>query len=258
MKIQFLPSTFDSTGRAAARQHLPSFVFDDCLAIDAGSLALAISDEQRETVRDVVITHSHLDHIATLPILIDDLFGSLTEPIRVHAAPETIEALETHIFNWRIFPRFSELKNDFGVTVMEYRPFTPRQTFAARHLRVTPIAVNHQIPTCGMLIADNEKSVAFTSDTAENQDFWQVLNAQTALDALLIECAFPDSKSDLARISHHLTPRLLDRELDKLRHDCEIFVINLKPVYRREIVAELSALNRVRLRVMPTFTPCYI
>ena len=74
MKIQLLPSTLDHKGCATARQHLSCFVIDDCVAIDAGSLAMSTTAEQKELIRNVVLTHAHLDHVAGLPLFIDDLF----------------------------------------------------------------------------------------------------------------------------------------------------------------------------------------
>src|SRR4051794_24395347 len=122
MKIQMLPSTIDEDGRASARQHLMSIIIDDRVAIDAGSLAFSCSNLQRSQVRDVVLTHPHLDHIAGLPLFIDDLFASLTEPVRVHATDEIVEIMERDVFNWSVYPRFSELSNDNG-PVMEYQEF---------------------------------------------------------------------------------------------------------------------------------------
>ena len=94
MRIQLLPSTFDSQGHATSEQRLTCFLIDDCVAVDAGSLALAATSEQRKKIREIIVTHPHMDHIASLPIFIDDLYPTLTEPVRVHATPEVIELLE--------------------------------------------------------------------------------------------------------------------------------------------------------------------
>ena len=249
MKIQLLPSTFDEYGRATSQQHLPCFLLDDCMAIDAGSLALAVNESQRQTVRDIIITHPHLDHVATLPIFIDDLFAELRQPIQVYATPETIETLEQHIFNWKVFPRFKELTNDFG-TVLEYQPIVLNRKFAISHFEVTAVAVSHQIPTVGLIVSSGGRTIAFTSDTAPTDDFWEFVNALPTLDVVLIECAFPNSKAGLAEISHHLTPRKLYLELAKLKHKCPIFIINIKPMYRSEIICELEELRLPQLQVM--------
>src|SRR5205085_6285993 len=135
VKIQLLPSTFDSDGRATPEQRLTCFVIDDRVAVDAGSIALALTDAQHATLRDVIVTHPHMDHMATLPIYIDDMFALLTEPIRVHATEEVIGLLERDVFNWTVYPRFSELSNG-TCKVMEYVPFRTGEEFACAHLRV--------------------------------------------------------------------------------------------------------------------------
>ncbi|HYJ47456.1 MAG TPA: hypothetical protein VEV81_12660, partial [Pyrinomonadaceae bacterium] len=135
MKIQLLPSTFDEKGRATQEQRLTSYLVDDRVAIDAGSLALALSDKQHSAVRDIIVTHPHMDHIASLPIYIDDLFGFLESPIRIHATEEVINLLERDVFNWTVYPRFSELSNERG-PVMVYVPFKVGVEFEVAHLRV--------------------------------------------------------------------------------------------------------------------------
>ncbi|HVG39789.1 MAG TPA: MBL fold metallo-hydrolase, partial [Pyrinomonadaceae bacterium] len=81
MKIQLLPSSFDDRGRATPEQRLTCYLIDQRVAIDAGSIAMAATPAERQSVRDIIVTHPHLDHIASLPIFIDDLFATLTEPI---------------------------------------------------------------------------------------------------------------------------------------------------------------------------------
>ena len=175
-----LPSTIDENGKASARQHLLSMVIDDSVAIDAGCLAFSCSDAQRARVRDVILTHTHLDHIAGLPLFIDDLFGSLKHPIRVHATREMIDILERDIFNWSIYPRFSELSNDNG-PVVEYREFERGSKFDVKHLSVQSVAVNHNVSASGYVISDGKISVAITGDTAETDNIWEVCNStQTA------------------------------------------------------------------------------
>src|SRR4051794_1097555 len=170
MKVQVLPSTIDENGRASARQHLLTMIVDDQVAIDAGCLAFSCTDLQRQQIRDVVLTHAHLDHVAGLPLFIDDLFASATEPIRVHGTAEMLEVLERDIFNWSIYPRFSELRNAHGA-VMEYRPFEPGSAISIKNLELQSIAVNHKVPANGYIISDSSRSFAMTGDTAETEEF---------------------------------------------------------------------------------------
>jgi ribonuclease BN (tRNA processing enzyme) len=250
MKIQMLPTTFDENGSATQQQHLCCLVVDDLVAIDAGSLAMATTPAQKDSIRDVILTHAHLDHIAGLPLFIDDLFATLRSPICIRGTLEVIEALEEYIFNWTIYPRFSELRNDFG-EVVAYHPFQPNQPFRVGNLLFTAIEVNHKVPTVGLIVTDGTAKLAISSDTAEMDVFWDKVNAEADLSALFIECAFPDELRELAHSSHHLTPRILGEELRKFQiTNCPVFVTNIKPMYRQRVSEELAEMNIPNLQIL--------
>ncbi|HKP37177.1 MAG TPA: 3',5'-cyclic-nucleotide phosphodiesterase [Pyrinomonadaceae bacterium] len=250
MKIQLLPSSFDGAGRATPAQRLTCFLIDDCVTVDAGSIGLALTAEQRQTVRDVIVTHPHMDHIASLPIFVDDLFGELTEPIRIHGTQEVIDLLERDVFNDNVYPRFAELRNQHG-EVMKYVPFDLGEEFSVAHLRVTAIAVNHIVPTVGLLVSDGKSTVGFSSDTAETEELWTTLNRAPKLDALFIEASFPNAMRELAHASKHLTPAMVAQELKKLSHNgLEILAVHLKPAYRQQLIKEIDELGIEKLSVM--------
>jgi cAMP phosphodiesterase len=248
VKVQLLPSTFDGQ-RASGRQHLTCFVIDDSVAIDAGSLAMATTAAQQDAIRDVVLTHAHLDHVAGLPLFIDDHFSTLTEPVTVYATQDVIDVLERDIFNWSVYPRFSELSNANG-PVLRYEPFGQAEEFTARHLTLRPVEVNHKVASSGFLISDAETTIALSGDTAETDGFWNLVNSAEKLSAILIECAFPDELDDLAVVSHHLTPRRMKEELAKCEQSCSIYVVNLKPMFKDLITTQLAELKIPNLSVL--------
>ncbi|MBC7899387.1 MAG: 3',5'-cyclic-nucleotide phosphodiesterase [Saprospiraceae bacterium] len=250
MKVQLLPSSIDENGCASQRQHLLSIIIDDRVAIDAGCLAFSCTDVQREQVRDIILTHPHLDHIAALPMYIDDLFAMLKEPIRIHATRESIDILERDIFNWAVYPRFSELKNDFGA-VIEYHEFSQGTVFEAAHLSVRSVPVNHQVGSNGYFISDRTASIAITGDTAETDEIWRECGSSANLKAMMVECAFPDELDDLAEASFHLTPKRLRAELEKIgERRFPVYVINLKPMYRDEVIEQLKAEEIPNLEIL--------
>lgn len=249
MRLQLLPSTFDENGHASARQHLACFIVDDLIAFDAGSLAMGTTAAQKKQIRDVVISHAHLDHIAGLPLYIDDLFATIKRPIQIHATAEVIEILERDLFNWSIYPRFSELRNEHGV-VLEYRPFEVEKSFAVKHLNVKAVNVNHKVPSVGFVVSDGKTTFALTNDTAEINRFWEIVNAEPNLSAVLVECAFPNELSEIAANSHHLTPSVLQAQLTKLKQNCPIYVVNIKPMYREQVSAQLKELKIENLRIL--------
>ena len=249
MKFQVLPSTIEN-GVVTGKQHLTCFIVDDRVAIDAGSLALSTNAIQKEQIRDVILTHAHIDHIAGLPLFIDDLFAHIKKPVEVYATEAVIETLRKDIFNWRVYPDFAELENDNGV-VLKYRTFEIGETFQSGHLKVKAIGVNHKVPSVGFVVSDGNARFAISGDTAEMRAFWNNVNAEERLDALLIECAFPDRLSDLAEVSHHMTPQSLKRELEKFDlPTCPILVINIKPAYQEEVIREIDRLKIENLSVL--------
>ncbi len=250
MKIKLLPSTIDAEGRASPEQRLSCFVVDGRVCIDAGSIAIGLSEAERAAVRDIVVTHPHMDHVATLPIFVDDLFGALEEPVRVRATREVCEILVRDVFNGTVYPRFQDFDNG-RTRVLEFVPFREGEEFRAAHLSFKAVAVSHIVPTVGLVISDGERTVAFSSDTSSTEEFWRVCNREPRLDALLIEASFPNSLSKLADASGHLTPAALSRELRKLAHrNLEILAMHLKPSFRRQLVEELEALGVPRLSAM--------
>jgi len=193
-----------------------------------------------------------MDHIASLPIFVDDLFGEVKEPIRIHATKEVIELLKLDVFNDTVYPKFDELMNEHG-HVMEYVPFETGRDFRVAHLTITAVEVNHIVPTIGLLATDGKTTVAFSSDTAETVKFWELINRAPRLDALFIEASFPNSMEKLAQASKHLTPSMLKSELTKLSHNgMDILAVHLKPAYRETIARELTQLGIDNLSVMDT------
>lgn len=249
MKLQLLPSTIEN-GKVTNKQHLSCFVIDDRVTIDAGSLAMSTNQRQKEQIRDVILTHGHIDHIAGLPLFIDDLFAHIIKPVEIYATKEVIKILQEDIFNWDVYPNFAELENDNGV-VLKYCPFEIGKPFYSEHLEIKAIGVNHKVPAVGFVISDGNTRFAITGDTAEMEEFWIEINQENDLTALLIECAFPNKLAELAEVSHHITPIKLEKELAKFEDkQCPIYVINLKPMYHDEIVRELEKLNINNLKIL--------
>lgn len=248
MKLQVMPSSFESDGSASLRQHLPCIVIDDRLAVDAGSLAFACSDEQRAAIRDIVISHAHLDHIAGLPSFVDDNFTSLEGPIRVHGTGELLRSLSEHVFNDVIYPRFTEIRNDHG-PVLEFVEFSIGRSFAAAGYEIMPIAVEHLGPSAGFIISDEQTAVAISGDMSATDEFWSIVEDRDDVKAIFTECSFPDAMADLAQRSGHLTPATLAGQIGRLPPDSPpVFVVNIKPMYRESVVRELTE-KKMRVEV---------
>lgn len=245
MKIEILPGSIGRDGFADKRQHLIGIIINDILAIDAGPLAFACSNSQRRSIRDVVISHTHIDHIAGLPSFIDDLFPELTSPVRVYGTREMISALTEHIFNGVIYPRFQEFVNSHG-SVLEFREYSFDTSFNIESLEIKPFPVDHAAQSAGFAITEGIKKVIITGDTSESVNLVNKLNEENA-DMIITECAFPNRLADLAKLSGHMTPSSIGRIANGI--SSPIMVSNIKAAHQKEIVNELRSLKIDKLSI---------
>lgn len=221
--------------------HTTSLLVDEDILIDAGTGVGNLTLAEMAGVRHIFITHSHLDHIAGIPLMVDSIFGQIHEPIVIHASAETITALRKHIFNWVIWPDFTQLPTaEHGV--IRYEPMSPYEvvTLVARQIRMIP--VNHVVPGVGYAIESAGRVAAFTGDTTTNDSFWAALNDYASVEVLIAECAFANQEQDLCRKAYHYCPDLLAADLGKLRHRPRTFLTHLKPGAEAQIEHECREL----------------
>lgn len=220
-----------------------SFLIDDDILIDAGSGVGELTLAEMRRIRHVFLTHSHLDHFSFLPLLVDSIFPTIREPLIVHGLPQTIEAMQTHVFNWTIWPDFSKLPTEEN-PVMGFKVLNPGETYQEGERSLEMIQVNHVIPAVGYRVSCATGSFAFSGDTTSNDNFWDVLNGHDGLDLLLVEAAFANADEDLSKRAGHYTPNLLAKDLKKLKHQPEIYLSHAKPgmedVIYQECLAAIS------------------
>src|SRR4030095_2274747 len=95
------------------RQQLrTSYLTNGTRAVDAGALAVGLTCEEQLAVRAIIITHTHLDHVVSLPLMVTNLFEELRPPIELFAPPADFEALRTHVFNPRMWTTLESLRNE--------------------------------------------------------------------------------------------------------------------------------------------------
>ena len=205
-----------------------SLLIDDDVLIDAGTGVGELTAEEMKRIRHIFLTHTHLDHIACLPLMIDSLFPHIGEPLVIHAQESTIEVLKRHIFNWSIWPDFASLPTKEN-PVMRYQTHRPGEVIDVGGRGFEMIGVNHIVPTVGYRISCDGGVMAFSGDTTSNDNFWDVLNAGDRLDLLLVEVAFAERFRELSLVSKHYCPSLLAEDLIKLRHRPQIYLTHNKP-----------------------------
>lgn len=205
-----------------------SLLLDHDVLIDAGTGLGDLSLAEMSVIDHVFITHSHLDHIACLPLLVDSVGFMRDRPIVIHATAETLEILQRHVFNWEIWPDFAEIPN-LTQPIMRYEEIRLGETVDIGGRKLTPLPVNHVVPAVGFRIDSGKASLAFSGDTTTCDALWEAVNRIPNLRYLIVETAFCDAERELAVLSKHLCPSMLAEELKKLKLAPEIYITHLKP-----------------------------
>jgi cAMP phosphodiesterase len=245
MRIQVL----GCYGGNAPGKGTTSFLVDDVLAVDAGFVSGALSLEQQARVKDILISHSHLDHTCSLPFLIDNNFSAPGFSLRIYAIREVIESMKKHLFNNHTWPDFTSLPNDL-TPVLKLVEIPEEKAVRINGLSIRAVRVSHLVPTAGFFIEDHNAAIGFSSDTGPTQRFWQVANKTRKLRAIVTETSFPNELQDLASISGHLTPITMAMELVKLKKDVPVYLYGMKPKHLKAIRKQLREVKDERVRMM--------
>ena len=247
VRLYICPS---SVGEGMPQQLLASYVINDSVTIDAGCVGLLPSLEAQRRIRTVFLSHSHLDHIASLPLFIEHAWAPEADgpPVTVYGSCETLDCLRTNVFNDRVWPDMIRLSKE-ETPFVHLEELEDGRTVRVADVAVTPVALDHTVPSFGFVIEDAESAIVIVSDTAPTEQIWNVANATSNLKAVFLEASFPESMSWLARRAHHLTPRLFLGEVQKLKHDVRLLAIHVKPSFAEDTIRELYDLGLQRIEI---------
>jgi cAMP phosphodiesterase len=216
------------SGGIGAGLRTTSFLFGDSILIDAGTGLEDLTLDELALIDHVFISHSHLDHVLGLPLMVDSIGGSRSKPIVVHALADTIDALRQHIFNWVIWPDFTEIPH-FERPYMVFEPFSVGQKIVLGEMSVSVLPAKHTVSAVGFQCSSPTGSLAFSGDTSPNDEFWQVVNSIQDLKHLIVETAFANREQDRAVLAKHLYPIQLADELNKLKLEVPVYITHMKP-----------------------------
>lgn len=228
------------SGGIGGDRHTTALLLDDDILIDAGSGVTRLTLEELARVDHVFITHSHLDHILSLPLLLDSVGAERGRPVTVYGLPEVLQILMDHVFNWRIWPDFARIPSP-KAPFLGYRTLQPGQTVTLGSRRVTPIPARHVVPACGYLLEGDGGGLLFSGDTASHPALWDIAGKTPDLRHVIVETSFPNALEDLATASLHYHPRALAADLSALPSDIPVWITHLKPGSEQLIMDELRA-----------------
>jgi ribonuclease BN (tRNA processing enzyme) len=241
VKVTIVPSSVlpDQVGRD---QFLITYLINDTVAIDAGCLGFFGSVEDQAKVRHVLISHTHMDHVASLPIFVENCFDGRQDCVTILASKVVLDGLQSDIFNGRIWPDFIGMSSP-KTPFMKVETIESGRSIQIDGLTITPVEVDHLVPTLGFVVDDGNSTVVIASDTGPTEELWRISRSRPNLKAIFLEAAFPNKMQGLADLSKHLTSAGFGVEAAKVGPGVTMIAVHIKARYRDEILSELDALK---------------
>lgn len=255
MNVILIPSSV-GTEQEDQNQFVTSYLINDTVAIDAGCLGFYRDAFDQARVKHVFLSHTHIDHIASLPVFVENAYEGKAESVVVHATAPVLDSLHRDLFNDRVWPDFIALSKG-RAPFLRLERLEPGRPVEVEGLKITPIDVDHIVPTVGFLVEEEDgRAVLISSDTGPTEEIWRRGRAVADLRAVFLEVTFPDELAWLAEVSKHLTPSMFAQELAKLGRPVEVIAVHIKPRYREKVVSELHGLGLPKLQI-GRFGPVY-
>lgn len=228
-----------SGGIGGINTRTSSFLVDDDILVDCGTGVGALERDQMLAVDHVFLSHSHMDHIACLPMLIDSVGEARYLPLTVYATAETQRILQSHIFNWLVWPDFSVIP-DRQRPFMQFHTIRVGEPIRLGKRLITALPAHHTVPAVGFCLDSGRGKLVYSGDTAYCEAQIAAINALDDIRHLVIETAFSDDQHGLALASRHLCPSLLHAVLQELTVSPEVHISHLKPGVDDQIMAQIA------------------
>jgi len=228
-----------------------SFLLDDRILFDAGSLTNILDKKKQLKVEAIFITHAHLDHVTGIPYLAENIaFGKMRRKVDIIGTPHVMKMIKRHLLNGSVWPDFTVIP-DAHHGILKLIELKPGQSMKVNGYTITPYEVNHTVPAVGYLVEDHRKRRFFyTGDTGPSDDTWKKVGDKK-LQLLIIEVSFPNRMEEFAIKTGHMTPLLVKKELSKNKFAPEkIYITHMKPQFFSTIKTEIRKLGIKNLRLL--------
>jgi cAMP phosphodiesterase len=226
-----------------------SYLLDQHILLDGGTGVGDLTLDEMRQIRHLILTHAHLDHIAGFALMLSSIYDSFQHTIQVHAPQAVIDALKNSLFNWQVWPDFSQLPSATA-PIIQFNIVNEAEQFLIDDYQIEAISLSHTVASYAYLIDHNGSHICFFGDTGPTDKIWQRIN-QSGIDyPIIVEVSYPNDKKQLAADSGHYTAELLANDLAKLDQKAKVYIQHLKPGSQHTIENELKnylSINRYQL-----------
>jgi 3',5'-cyclic-nucleotide phosphodiesterase len=228
-------------GGIGGRERLTTCLrLDDDVLLDAGTGLASLDIEQLLKIDHVFLSHTHLDHVAGLALLVDAVIGKRSGPVTVHSTEGIIATLKQHLFNWKIWPDFATIPNAEH-PILRWEALQPEVAVELRGRTITAYPVHHAVEAVGYLVGNQRACFLFTGDMSTTPSLWEHMKRQTSLAKVIVDCSFPNAEAALASVSGHFCPQSLVDDVQGMPDSTEFLIYHLKPGQEEQIMQELRS-----------------
>ncbi len=238
-----------------------SYLLNGTILLDGGTGIGELTLDEMLAIRQVVLTHAHLDHVSGLALMIASIYDDMQHPITIYAPPHVLSVLKISLFNWQLWPDFTELPDDDNPCVRLHAVEQDTSFPITNEISIYPVILSHTVESFAYIITSSETNFCFCGDTGPTEKLWQQLNQLDHIDHVMIEVSFPNESHILAMQSGHLTPDLLANDLTQLKHSPVIHIHHIKPGCEDRVIKQCYetltnySLNIVKLNTSLNLSP---
>jgi len=247
MKVKIL----GCSGSETMGHNPPGFLVNDVMMLDAGTITAVLTIDAQSKITDILISHTHIDHIKSILFLADNIIGRIKKPVNIRATADVIDAIREHLMNNIIWPDFTVIPTAKN-PVMKYVPLNVGKAVNIAGMKVKAVPMNHPVPAVGFVVSDKGSSIIYSADTGPNELLWKEAAKAKNLKAIIVDTSFPNFLDGLATVSGHFTPAQLHQDLTRARvgKDMPIYIYHIKPVHHDRVIKELHDMGRKNVKIL--------
>jgi ribonuclease BN (tRNA processing enzyme) len=246
MKIRIL----GCYGSVTRYHRTTSFLVNDSLLLDAGTVSEALSADELRKITCVLVSHAHMDHIKGLFAFVDDLFLLGSKGITLAAVQPVLDVISANLFNGKVYPDLTRIPSAEAPIVSAF-PLRVGKGAVFDGVEVKPVRVAHTVACTGFVVKEGGRGFMFTADSGPTRRFWEVAREEQGLEFIMADVSFPNRMKKLALKTGHMTLAMLQSSLHSYGlQDKTVYITHMKPLFSQEIIREVAAAGERNIRLL--------
>src|SRR3989304_9062504 len=129
------------------------FLINDDTLLDAGTVVSVLNIEEQLKINNIIISHTHLDHIKDIQFLADNVAGKKNGHINLISTHGVLDILRANVLNNIIWPDFTTIPSKNG-PILKFMPINEKEKLNLGDIIVQPVRTTHTVEAMGYIIKD--------------------------------------------------------------------------------------------------------